>query len=316
MSDFEQNLAKSFQFRNTSACAEKLSGKTNVQRLCAGLSDGIPGVIIDQLGALVVVQDYVAHKTPEAWNLLLKALLPDHQHWIKVRDSKGPFTYIGPENIEFIAEESGDQFLVKPTQMHDLGLFVDTKSARNWVRNQAKGKNILNLFAYTCAFAIAAKTHGAQQVTNIDPCEEYGIWGKRNGELNHVEFKFFADTTQKYMPRHLRRLERQSEAPYDLIITDPPAFLVGRGDDRLGRKIWPSMLSQMVQSQAPQLLLICNDRSFRSTRSWAEFLDEHLNGAYDLTPLPQSPDVLGQSPKTAYQDPHYSPPLISIAAKR
>ena len=314
--DFEHKLSKSINFRKSSTCAEKLSGKNNVQRLCAGLSDGIAGVIIDQLGALIVLQDYEAHMPAADWNLVLQSIFPEQQHWIKVREAKGSFTYIGPENTEFIAEEAGDKFLVKPTQMHDLGLFVDTKSARNWVREQAKGKNILNLFAYTCAFAIAAKTHGAQQVTNIDPCEEYGIWGKRNGELNQVEFKFFADTTQKYLPRHLRRLEKLNDASYDLIITDPPAFLVGRGDDRLGRKIWPSMLSQMVQSNAHQFLLICNDKSFKSARSWAEFLNGHLGKAYELTPLPQSPDVLGQSPKTAYQDPHYSPPLVSMATKR
>jgi 23S rRNA G2069 N7-methylase RlmK/C1962 C5-methylase RlmI len=289
--------------------------KNNVVRVCSGQSDGVPGVIIDQFAKLIVVLDYSGLKTCSEWKTLVQQIWPESEAWIKVRSAPGQFNYHGIEGQEFICNEAGDQFIVKPTREHDIGLFVDTKAARNWLRSTCYQKNILNLFAYSCAFAIAGKRHGALQVTNIDPNMDYLNWGKRNAELNQTDFKNYKDTTQKYLPRHLRRLESGTDQPYDIIITDPPAFLVGRGDDRLGRKIWPSMLAQMKQSQASQLLLICNDRSFRSSRVWEKFLTEHLGTDFDLTPLPQSQDVLGQDPRQAFEDPHYSPPYLTLASR-
>ena len=247
----------------------------------------------------------------------LEELLPNKAIFLKQRtEGVAGFEYFANERLQddgtFTCRENQRQYLVRPTTEHDIGLFLDTHAAREWVSSHAKGRNILNLFAYTCAFGVAG-VQGGGRVTNIDPNPDYLQWGKDNAKLNDLDFRNLKDTTQKYLARHVRRVKEETDQPYDLIITDPPAFLVGRGKDRLGRKIWPTMLEHMEQSRCSQFLLICNDRSFLSQRPWHPFLREHLKEHYTFKDLPQSMDVLGQQ-KSRGHDPHYHPPMVTVAS--
>jgi 23S rRNA G2069 N7-methylase RlmK/C1962 C5-methylase RlmI len=307
----QQYFAAAMQWRGEQ---ESLSSRSTL-RLCAGLSDACAGWIIDQYDDFVVAHHY--HPGDAEANMsMLEELLPDKAIFLKQRLENGSgFEYFANERLqddgEFTCYENERKFMVKPTTEHDIGLFLDTYSAREWVQEHAKGHNILNLFAYTCAFGVAG-VQGGGRVTNIDPNSDYLQWGNDNAKLNDLDFRNLKDTTQKYLTRHVRRVKEKTDSPYDLIITDPPAFLVGRGKDRLGRKIWPTMLQQMEESGCRQFLLICNDRSFLAHRPWHPFLREHLDRIYELKDIPQSLDVLGQQ-KSNGADPNYHPPQVTVA---
>lgn len=209
-------------------------------------------------------------------------------------------------------ESLGLQWEIRPDIRHDFGLFLDTHSSRVWIEKVSKSKRVLNLFAYTCAFGLVAAKGEASHITNIDASKTYLDWGRLNATENQLDFRNLEDTVQKYMARHLRRLDSGKDVPYDITIADPPAFLVGRGDDRLGRKLWPNLLEQLDQSGSEQLLLINNDRSFLKNRSWRAYVSEHLPH-FELQELPHTPDCEGQYPKGV--DPHYTVPEVLIARR-
>ena len=64
--------------------------------------------------------------------------------------------------------EQGLHYLLDLGSKQNNGLFLDMRLGRQWVREQAAGRRVLNLFAYTCGFSVAALAGGAQQVVNLD----------------------------------------------------------------------------------------------------------------------------------------------------
>jgi 23S rRNA (cytosine1962-C5)-methyltransferase len=66
----------------------------------------------------------------------------------------------------------------------NTGLFLDMRLGRQWVKANAQGKRVLNLFAYTCGFSLAAMAGGAQQVVNLDMAKAALNRGRDNHRLN------------------------------------------------------------------------------------------------------------------------------------
>lgn len=89
---------------------------------------------------------------------------------------------------------------------------------------------MLNLFAYTCGFSLAAAVGGAKHTTSVDVSAKNLEWGKANFQLNHMdpeEHTFIRSDAVDF----LRRAERQQKM-YDLIVIDPPSFAYGRGSKK------------------------------------------------------------------------------------
>ena len=63
------------------------------------------------------------------------------------------------------------------------------KNGRQFVRENAKNKSVLNLFSYTCAFSIAASLGGASKISNIDMSKGALSIGRVNHHLNNLEMK-------------------------------------------------------------------------------------------------------------------------------
>jgi len=125
-----------------------------------------------------------------------------------------------------IVTESGLRYMVHVLKGQNHGLFLDMAAGRTWVRQWAAGNphgNVLNLFAYTCAFSVAAKAGGAGQVINIDMSGGAIGVGQQNHHLNEQAdgVAFLAHDIFKSWGKLKRG------APYDLIIVDPPSYQKG-----------------------------------------------------------------------------------------
>ncbi|MCY1285933.1 Ribosomal RNA large subunit methyltransferase K/L [compost metagenome] len=125
---------------------------------------------------------------------------------------------------EWLVSENGLRFKLDLGRKQNNGLFLDMRHGRRWVQEQARGKRVLNLFAYTCGFSVAAIAGGAEQVVNLDMARTALSRGRDNHRLNdhdlgkvsfldHDLFKSWGKV-RKY-------------GPYDLIIIDPPSFQKG-----------------------------------------------------------------------------------------
>eukprot|EP00980_Cylindrotheca_fusiformis_P010778 scaffold2441_cov105-Cylindrotheca_fusiformis.AAC.4 len=83
-----------------------------------------------------------------------------------------------------VVTENGMKFLVNLLSSKNHGIFLDMANGRTWVRQNTRDCNVLNMFAYTCGFSVAALSGGASQVVNIDMAAGPMKNGKRNHELN------------------------------------------------------------------------------------------------------------------------------------
>lgn len=122
------------------------------------------------------------------------------------------------------AVESGISYKLNLLNNQNSGFFPDMKIGREFVRKNAQGKRVLNLFSYTCAFSVVALKGGANSVVNVDMSKKVLETGRDNHRLNDVEVR-----GTRYMPYNiLKSFSRIKKAgPYDLIIIDPPSFQKG-----------------------------------------------------------------------------------------
>ena len=122
-----------------------------------------------------------------------------------------------------VVSERGARYLVHVLRGQNHGLFLDMAEGRQWVREHAQGRKVLNLFAYTGAFSVVALQAGAKQVVNVDMSGGAMAIGQQNHALNGLQGKagFLAHDIFKTWGKITR------SGPYGLVIVDPPSFQKG-----------------------------------------------------------------------------------------
>jgi len=151
----------------------------------------------------------------------------------------GPELIFGTLPAVCEARENGLRFALDFTTGRNPGIFLDAGPARRLVRERAAGRRVLNLFAYTCGFSVAALAGGAGSVVNVDMNRRVLAIGRRSHELNGLDRRrasFLAHNIFKSWGK-LRRL-----GPFDLVVIDPPArqgmnFTAERHYPRLLRRL-------------------------------------------------------------------------------
>ncbi len=128
---------------------------------------------------------------------------------------------------EIIIEENNLKFLIRLTGSHHPGLFLEHRNNRQYLRNHASGKRVLNLFAYTCSFSLYAVAGDCEVVFSIDSSNNALHWGKENFALNQLDHngkgKFVVTDVLGWLDKYQRKL-KQGAPKFDLIICDPPTF--------------------------------------------------------------------------------------------
>lgn len=178
----------------------------------------------------------------------------------------------------FIVRESGMSFVVRPGDGLSAGLFLDQRDNRAWIRREAAAKNVLNLFAYTCGFSLAAWLGGATRVTSVDVSKRLLAWGQENFSSQDIRppdasnVQFFHDDVFAFLSRAVRRADR-----YDLIVVDPPTFATTKKSRFTSGKDWQRLLAQVlhVASDRAQILASSNDRRM-SQREFRAFVHAAL----------------------------------------
>jgi 23S rRNA (cytosine1962-C5)-methyltransferase len=209
------------------------AGETNAMRLVFAESDGLPGVVVDRYADWLVLQCLTAGA--EAWRETLADLLVEltgvaniyERSDVDVRGLEGlpqragslrGKTPAGP--VEII--ENGLTFQVDLLNGHKTGFYLDQRRNRQRLRELARGREVLNCFAYTGAFAAYALAGGAQSVVSIDSSADALALGRQNIAANR-----FASEQTEWLEGdvfHLLREFRDRGRSYDLIVLDPPKF--------------------------------------------------------------------------------------------
>ena len=131
---------------------------------------------------------------------------------------------VGEAIDEWTLTEGGLRYRVDLGRKQNNGLFLDMRYGRDWVQANAQGKRVLNLFAYTCGFSVAALEGGAQHVVNLDMSRAALSRGRDNHRLNGHDL-----TKVTFLGHELFKSwgKVKSTGPYDLVIIDPPSFQKG-----------------------------------------------------------------------------------------
>ena len=148
--------------------------------------------------------------------------------------------------------ESGLRYLLDLGSKQNSGLFLDMRYGRRWVREQAAGRRVLNLFAYTCGFSVAAIAGGATRVVNLDMAKAALARGRENHRLNGHDLGRVS-----FLGHDLFNSwgKLKKDGPFDLIVIDPPSFqkgsfALGKDYQRILRRL-PELLA------APGTVLAC-----------------------------------------------------------
>jgi 23S rRNA (cytosine1962-C5)-methyltransferase len=245
-------------------------GSTTAFRMLHGEGDGIPGVTVDWFDGVAVISLYDEASEETAAEILdaVQEVLRPRSIYFKHRPREArvvanterakvaPETPERGEPVEELeVKERGLSFLIRPGQGLSVGLYLDAREARAWVRAHAKGLRVLNAFAYTGGFGVAAKVGGAVRAVNLDVSRRVLEWGEANARLNGVSVESLVGDAFDW----LKRLRKKGER-FDLVILDPPSFATTRQSRFSAVSHYGGLVEQAVPLLEPggTLLACCN----------------------------------------------------------
>ncbi len=133
-----------------------------------------------------------------------------------------------PDEIEVV--ENDLKFIVKLKERLDVGLFLDHRPSRELIKEECKGKDVLNLFAYTGSFSVYAAKGGSKTTTTVDLSNTYCEWTKRNFEANGMTANYNHSNPEssnliwKEDVFEFIKIAKETNEQYDIIVFDPPTF--------------------------------------------------------------------------------------------
>lgn len=252
-------------------------------RLVYGESDGLPGLVVDRFGDVVVAQITTAgmERLKEAVVAALEKVL--HPRVIVFRNDshlrglEGLDLYVEPALGEaperVLVEENGARFEVPLLTGQKTGWFYDHRENRARMARYVKGLRVLDMFSYVGGWGIQAALAGAEQVTCVDASRPALDVLTHNAELNGVAGQVAAESGDAF--EVLRQL-RESREHYDVVILDPPAFIKRKKDLKEGVQAYRRLNQLAMQVLAKDGLLISASCSFHLRR---EMLQDVMLGA-------------------------------------
>ena len=212
-------------------------------RLVHAEADGLPGLVADRFGDVLVVQLNTAGMAalqPEVVAALDEVLHPKvivARNDAPARQLEGLPQEVAalageiPERLELV--ENGLTFMADPGGGQKTGWFYDQRDNRRFAAGLARDQAVLDVYSHSGGFALTAAAMGAARVTAVDSsaaalalAAESAARQGAGGELGFERAEAFAFLEQA----------ATGKARYGLVIADPPAFVKSRKDLGAGLK--------------------------------------------------------------------------------
>lgn len=203
----------------------------NSCRLIFAESDGLPAVIADKFGDVIVLQILclgMERFKGDIVDALAQELSPRgiyERNDVPVRELEGLTQQTGllfgevPDRVEM--QENGVRFLVDVKEGQKTGFFLDQKENRAAIAPFVSGMRVLDCFTHTGSFALHAAHYGAAEVTGVDISEHACACALENARLNGVEDRVRFECANAF---DFLRAHQTAKEQYDVVILDPPAF--------------------------------------------------------------------------------------------
>lgn len=264
MSEWTEKLDAA-RLRRKAWIASLAAEGTDTYRLCGGAREGLPGLVLDRLGSVAVLQkrEGEGDLADEAWAdaarwaveadgaeaVYLKTAAADRSSGRAPESLSDPTPVAGrPAAERLLVKEGGLSFWIRPYDGYATGFYLDQRSARALFRERARDATVLNLFSYTCAFSVACAAAGAK-TTSVDISKKSLEWGKENFAANGLDagaHEFYASDARRFLEGAAKRDRR-----FDLVIVDPPSFARGPSGTFSIKKDAASLLHAAAACVAP-----------------------------------------------------------------
>ena len=242
-------------------------------RLLFGESDGVPGLVVDRYGDLLVVQMTTAGMERERGEILAaleQVLRPTSivlRNDISVRGMEGLDQGVevvlgSPEDVATLVEHDLE-FSISPLTGQKTGWFFDQADNRGRLGRYGVGERVLDVCSYVGAWGLRAAALGADSVTCVDSSPSALERLVDNAERNGL--------SDRVLPRQgdafevLRELREQGQT-FDTVMLDPPAFIKRRKDEADGTQAYQRLNRLGMELLVPGGLLVTSSCSFHMGR--------------------------------------------------
>ncbi len=233
-------------------------------RLVHGESDGLPGLVLDRYGDVIVGQVATAGMEAlkgEVVTALEQVIAPRAVVWKNdsgARDLEGLPSYVetalgdAPDTVEVV--ENGVRFRVPIGAGQKTGWFYDQAANRAAFLKYVPGRRVLDVFSYLGGWGLSAARAGASGVTCVDSSapalELLQATADDNGLAVDVRRGDAFDV--------LAALREAGES-YEVVVVDPPAFIKRRRDIPKGQAAYRK-LNQLAMQLLPRdgILVSCS----------------------------------------------------------
>ncbi len=208
------------------------SAHENAFRLFNGFTEGDPRFVIDVYGSTFLIHDYRDEPAEDAFVIReIVALMEQSCSWLragilktrngKTQDEKRGRLIFGSQPDNRIKEHDV-WYAVRLTMNRDASFYLDTRHVRKWLIDHSTGRSVLNTFAYTGSFGVAAMAGGASRVIQLDRTRDFLNVAKDSYSLNGFPIHK-ADFLAADFFTQVAKLKRTNEL-FDTVLIDPPFF--------------------------------------------------------------------------------------------
>jgi 23S rRNA (cytosine1962-C5)-methyltransferase len=254
---------------------ESLFAATDTLRLVNAEADALPGLTVDAYGEHAVVELLSEEVLARREDIVARVMeLGARSVYVKCRMRRD----LRQEDVEqwaprtpdsgvsapspYLVREAGVPVEVELGDGWDTGLYLDQRENRKRIRRVCSGKSMLNLFAYTGMFSVAAALGGASSTTTVDLSGRALERARRNFALSDIltgeQHRFVRADAVEWLAR-----KRRAGVRFDVIVLDPPSFsTVGKGRVFKLSKAWEGMLEDALRCLNPsgRMLVVSHER--------------------------------------------------------
>lgn len=268
-----------------------LSAATDSVRLLDGEGDGLPGVYLEKLGPAWLVATTRPSLSPD-----LQSVLSAHAPtlaWKRLdqHQKESPRHLSGKVLPKvFLGRENGLSTRLSFQSGYSQGIFLDQRdNRRHLMETVQKGQTVLNTFAYTGMFSVAAAAAGAT-TTTLDLSQVYLDWTKENFTQNQLDpsLHYFCKGDTFHW---LKRFQKQGRR-FDHIILDPPTFSRDhKGKVFRAERDFPFLFELALNCLSPGgTILACTNARRLTTRAFEGQLRDCLRTSATLQSVPMPVD--------------------------
>lgn len=224
---FRRKLGAALEYRQA-----RFPGATSY-RLCFGESDGLPGLVIDRYGDILVMQVLSAgiEARLELVGAALRSLLSPKGIYLKndhrlraLEGLKAECRVLSGEVPEScVIEESGLKYRVPLREGQKTGFYFDQRENREFLRPYFKGQRVLDLYCYVGAFGLNAAKYGAASVFGVDSSQAAVTLAKENAQLNGLDARFEIGDAEDALKAFGEAGDQKAQPT--MILLDPPSLV-------------------------------------------------------------------------------------------